>query len=101
MTVVCFVETDLDAEVIDPATRALSLARSLAEEDGQGLLAVVVASRTNPETVRALASYGVAEVCALSLPPALGYAPRPKSASPESPGNSTRTNRTPDSTRSA
>lgn len=93
MSVVCFVEADLDAGVIDPSARALTLARSLAEESGEAVLAVVAASRAGvgahdapiddgtgarlpPGTVQALAAYGVAEVSALSLPATLGYAPR-------------------------
>jgi electron transfer flavoprotein alpha subunit len=75
VTVVCLVETDPDAGVIDPSTRALTLARSLAGENGEGVLAVVAGSRAVPEIVQALAAYGVGEVCAMALPPTLGYAP--------------------------
>ena len=94
MSVVCFVEKDSDGGVSDPSGRAVTFARTLAHQDGEEVLAAVVASRTSAaaggsdgdgdgasaragrETVQTLAAYGVADVCALMLTRPLGFAPR-------------------------
>ena len=47
MSVVCFVEKDSDGGVSDPSGRAVTFARTLAHQDGEEVLAAVVASRTS------------------------------------------------------
>jgi electron transfer flavoprotein alpha subunit len=97
VSVVCFVEKDSDGGISDPSARAVTLARSLAEHDGESIMAVVLASRTGPvagrsnassddvesaggrggnETVQTIGAYGVTDVCFLVLPRPLDYAPR-------------------------
>jgi electron transfer flavoprotein alpha subunit len=46
VSVVCFVEKDSDGGISDPSARAVTFARSLAEQDGESVVAAVVASRT-------------------------------------------------------
>jgi len=102
VSVVCFVEQDLDGGVVDSSLRAVTFARSLATQSGEDILAVVVAGRTRgavsgsseasgsrsnvstgtstvgvgPQAQETLGAYGVADVCVLVLPRTVGYAPR-------------------------
>jgi electron transfer flavoprotein alpha subunit len=101
MSVVCFVEQDIDGAVVDSSLRTVTFARSLARQSGEDILAVVVASRTRAsvagspaggapgagsssgqsaaasrDTQEILGAYGVADVCVLVLPRTVGYAPR-------------------------
>ena len=45
MTVVCYVEKDSDGGVSDPSARAVTFASSLATQNGEQVLATVLASR--------------------------------------------------------
>lgn len=104
MSVVCFLEQDLDGAVVDSSLRSVTFARHLAGQSDEEILAVVVANRargsSTPEapargehaaqerasasapagvaviTQEALALFGVADVCVLVLPRTIGYAPR-------------------------
>ena len=45
MSVVCYVEQDVDGVIVDSSLRAVTFARTLAGQSGEDILAVVVASR--------------------------------------------------------
>jgi electron transfer flavoprotein alpha subunit len=105
VSIVCFLEQDLDGGVVDSSLRALTFARHLAGQSNEEILGVVVASRARalatPEasatrgqtagseragasaavgvatlTQETLGLFGVADVCVLVLPRIIGYAPR-------------------------
>jgi electron transfer flavoprotein alpha subunit len=96
MSVVCYVEQDVDGVIVDSSLRAVTFARSLARQSGEDILAAVVASRPRGPSAMApagrspeagaigaatdaqdtLGTYGVADVCVLVLPRTVGYAPR-------------------------
>lgn len=96
MSVVCFVEQDGDGVVLDSTLRALTFARELAAGSGEEVLAVALVSKprafatTSPASGAAplagppidagvlseLGAFGVTDVCALTLPRTVGYAPR-------------------------
>jgi electron transfer flavoprotein alpha subunit len=97
VSVVCYVEQDVDGVVVDSSLRALTFARLLARQSGEDILAVVVASRPRSATggspatgahgsgpavgvggelQETLGAYGVADACVLVLPRTVGYAPR-------------------------
>lgn len=73
MSVLCLAEHDAGG-VLEPSLRALTLARSAATQMGVPLMAVTVGEPAQAAR-EALASYGVADVYATTLPGLSSYAP--------------------------